>query len=107
MSNISLNVANDFYPRPAGRYTSDGKHSGEAFRSLLLEPKLITLNENDILVVDFTGVTMAGSSFLEEAFGGLVRVSRFNKEKLLRQLNIISPREVIKERIIQYIKEAK
>jgi len=106
MTNISLNVAQDFYPRPAGRYAVDGKYTGEGFRKKLLVPNLNKLSENDKLIIDFTGVTMAGSSFLEEAFGGLVRVEKFDGRKLLNQLDIVSPRIIIKQRILDYINDA-
>ena len=50
---------------------------------------------------------MAGSSFLEEAFGGLVRKGKFSKDFLQKVLVIRSPRRpIIKDRIETYIKEA-
>lgn len=50
---------------------------------------------------------MAGSSFLEEAFGGLVRNREFTKEFLREVLIIRSPRRpIIKDRIETYINEA-
>lgn len=108
--NIVIHVATDFYPRPSGRYEKDGKYTGEAFRKNFLVPtlnRLLTLSAGNRLTIDFTGVTMAGSSFLEEAFGGLVRDHGFNKEYLLRVLDIQSPRRpVIKSRIEEYIKDA-
>lgn len=106
MNNL-INVAKDFYPRPAGRFHEDGNYSGQAFRENLLIPKLEKLPLGQKLIIDFTGVSMAGSSFLEESFGGLVRVAKFNQKKLLNQLEIIGPRVVIKEKIINYIKNAR
>lgn len=107
---IVIHVAEDFYPRPSGRYLKDGQYTGEAFRDRVLIPKLQKIKESgheEPLVVDFSDVTMAGSSFLEEAFGGLVRTNLFSKEFLNRVLVIKSPRRpVINDRIELYIKEA-
>lgn len=104
-------VAKDFYPRPSGRYAKDGMYTGETFREQFLVPRLKKIlngsSTEKLLTVDFTGVTMAGSSFLEEAFGGLVRKHHFDKEELNRVLDIQSPRRpVIKSRIQEYISEA-
>lgn len=109
MSDMIINIAKDFYPRPAGRFSADGEYTGETFREKFLTPKLksIQLSSGSRLIVDFTGVTMAGSSFLEEAFGGLVRKGHFPKDFLQKVLVIQSPRRpIIKERIETYIKEA-
>ena len=51
---------------------------------------------------------MAGSSFLEEAFGGLVRAG-IKKDLILSHLEIlvdIELKELIEDRIYQYIKRA-
>lgn len=69
MSVKQINIANDFTPYPAGRYRDDGDFSGEAFREDLLIPAL----KSGDLEVTLDGVMGLGSSFLEEAFGGLVR----------------------------------
>ena len=84
MSDMIINIATDFYPRPAGRFSADGEYTGETFRDKVLTPKLEELQSasNGHLIIDFTGVTMAGSSFLEEAFGGLVRKGKFSKDFL-------------------------
>jgi len=70
MSNKTINVAEDFSRYPAGRYYDDGPYSGQKFREEYLVP-VITNNEKAIINLD--GVRGYGSSFLEEAFGGLVR----------------------------------
>lgn len=110
MSEKEIHVANDFYPRPSGRYEKDGKYTGEAFRENFLMPALDSIqnyDKNSTLIVDFSDVTMAGSSFLEEAFGGLVRSRKYTKDFLKRVLVIKSPkRPIIGERIKLYITEA-
>lgn len=105
--NIYINVAKDFYPRPAGRFRKDGNYSGQAFREDILVPNLQKLSNGEKITLDFSGVSMAGSSFLEESFGGLIRLEGFNKNSILSQLDLISPRAVIKEKIIDYIGKAK
>ena len=74
---MDLNVATEFYRRPLGRDRSQGTYTGEAFRDDVLIKKINSLAPNEKLYIDFTGVTMSGSSFLEEAFGGLVRKCGF------------------------------
>ncbi|EJB8517514.1 STAS-like domain-containing protein [Acinetobacter baumannii] len=109
MNDMIINIATDFYPRPAGRFSADGEYTGESFRENQLKPKLLEVKKTPgrHLIVDFTGVTMAGSSFLEEAFGGLVRNREFTKEFLREVLIIRSPRRpIIKDRIETYINEA-
>ena len=60
----------DFHPLPHGRYAEDGEGNGQAFRDRFLVP---ALKEGQALVIDLDGAPGYPSSFLEEAFGGLVR----------------------------------
>lgn len=104
---IKINVGEEFYPRPAGRFYEDGSHSGQKFREEYLVPSIEKLSENEKLIVDFSTVTMAGSSFLEESFGGLIRKRKINRDHLLRVLEVISNRKIIIQRIDEYIRDAK
>lgn len=61
----------DFSKFPGPRYKKLGKYSGEEFRETVLMPEID--QGTDDLMVDLDGVLGYGSSFLEEAFGGLVR----------------------------------
>lgn len=83
MSMTKITIARDFSEYPAGRYRDDGDFSGEVFRDDLLEPKLRAF---DIVEVDLDGSMGYGSSFLEEAFGGLVRLGKFTRESLHKKL---------------------
>ena len=65
---IKVNVANDFTKYPSGRYKKNGTTSGEEFRERLLEPHL---KAGEKLEISLDGTIGYGSSFLEEAFGGL------------------------------------
>ena len=66
-----INIARQFAKYPAGRYAKDGPFSGEAFRDKLLFPALC--KEDTRIVVQLDGTRGLASSFLEEAFGGLIR----------------------------------
>ena len=76
-----LKLVRDFHPLPAGRYVVDGAGNGTTFRERFLVP---ALREQRALVIDLDGAPGYPSSFLEEAFGGLVR-SQFPPE-LIRKL---------------------
>ena len=69
-----INVAKEFTETPGARYKTQGAFSGEEFRDDILYPKFIeSISNNEKLVVNLDGGYGYGSSFLEEAFGGLVR----------------------------------
>lgn len=75
-----IDVAKDFTPKPYGRYLADDdERSAEVFRRDFLVP---AINKKERFLVDLSGSNRYGSSFLEEAFGGLVREEGFSKEQL-------------------------
>lgn len=67
---LVIDVAKDFSPKPFGRYEVDSDRSAEAFRKKFLIP---ALNAGAPFIVDLSGSNRYSSSFLEEAFGGLIR----------------------------------
>jgi hypothetical protein len=93
---MTIFVAKDFSKMPCVRKRDDGKKSGEEFRDEILLP---ALNTNDQVTVDLNGVLTLGSSFLEEAFGGLVRKGYFTAKQLSSKL-------IIKFQVESYIKES-
>lgn len=99
-----INIASDFSVFPAGRYRTDGPHSGEKFRLELLMPALW---ESALVTVYLDGTMGYSSSFLKEAFGGLVCKSGFLVSELRSKLTIISDhdRTLITE-IWSYIDQA-
>lgn len=102
MNTKSIALAADFSPSPAGRFTEDGPFPGAVFRDSLLLP---AIKSSDKVIVDMMGTELAGSSFLEEAFGGLIRAGL--TEKMLKEkLQIQSPRDSDPVRIWRYIHEA-
>jgi len=66
----------DFAEFPGPRYRKLGPCSGEEFRDSVLEP---AIRESGVdIQIDLDGAFGYGSSFLEEAFGGLVRLKIIN-----------------------------
>ena len=108
MTRISL--AEDFSPFPAGRYhPGDGPHTGQRFREERLVPALGELGEAERLEVVFDGVEGCGSSFLDEAFGGLVRDAGFSKAFLEKHLRLTTSDSDLKDVVglaYQHIAEA-
>lgn len=87
MSNVVFSIAKDFSPNPGPRYKRQGANSGEALRRRLLEVLEKTDGE---VIIDLDGTKGIGSSFLDEAFGGLVRWNRKAKDDLLRRFKFQS-----------------
>jgi len=100
----TINIADEFSKVPYGRYPDDGENNGERFRNEFLVP---SLNEFEKIIVELDGTRGYGSSFLDEAFGGLIRKNIINKENLLSKLEIVSKFESYKLEIESYISEAK
>lgn len=91
----------EFSDTPAGRYRKDSPRSGEQFREELLIPALA---EDAAVEVDLDGTLGFGSSFLEEAFGGLVRKG-FSGRDLHSRLKVKSSVPMYLNRVWQYIDE--
>ncbi|MBU2848594.1 STAS-like domain-containing protein [Acidithiobacillus ferriphilus] len=100
----TIYIADDFSTTPAGRYKSDGQFSGEKFRDDILMPALKT---HDIVIVNLDNTIGYGSSFLEEAFGGIIRSGTFTHKELKKKLKIKSSRSFYINRVWSYIEAAK
>ncbi|OAI15580.1 hypothetical protein A1359_09190 [Methylomonas lenta] len=103
MSNKVICIAKNYSDTPAGRYYSDGSFSGERFREEFLYP---ALKDNEHVEINLDGTLGLGSSFLEEAFGGLIREKGMCLDDIKMKLEIISQRAVYKNRIWEYLEEA-
>ncbi|CAM3539984.1 DUF4325 domain-containing protein [Deinococcus saxicola] len=101
MTQISL--AKDFSVFPAGRFRKNAKHSGEAFRDDFLYPAL--LNADNVEVV-LNGTRGFNPSFLEEAFGGLIREKGMIKADLDNRLILTCEDRSIVIEINRYISNA-
>jgi hypothetical protein len=103
MDRKTISIAKDFTETPVGRYITDGPYSGEAFRENLLFP---TLSSGATVEVDLNGALGYGSSFLEEAFGGLIREKGMSLRDLKNRLIITSDRKFYIERVWRYLSDA-
>jgi STAS-like domain of unknown function (DUF4325) len=99
----TVSVARDFTRFPSGRYKANGGTSGEAFREQFLEPPL---QRGESVVVDLDGTVGYGSSFLEEAFGGLVRRLRLPPDKIRSRLTLKSDDPDLIAEVQTYIAQA-
>jgi hypothetical protein len=99
---ITVRVS-DFSKCPAGRYRTDGAFSGQAFREDVLGPTLS--KSSGRVVVHMDGTLGYGSTFLEEAFGGLVR-DGFSTAELYRRLHVESSDSSLHTEIWGYIEAA-
>lgn len=95
-----INIERQFSRYPAGRYLSDGPYSGEKFRTDFLIPAMEADKER--FVVELDGARGYGSSFLEEAFGGLVRAG-YPADEILARIDLRSEDASLIEEIREYI----
>ena len=93
---MKISIAKDFSKYPAGRFPEDGPYNGTTFREEMLVPRLNELTAPERLEVTLDGVAGVGSSFLEEAFGGLVR-SGMPKELLEERLIVSAKDETLRD----------
>lgn len=103
---MKIIIAKDFSDTPGGRKISEGDFSGELFRQQLLLPKYEeAVKKNDKLEIDFDGAFGYPPSFLDEAFGGLVKI--LHKKNILQNIVIISNDDLtIERRIKKYVADA-
>ncbi|MDI3399624.1 STAS-like domain-containing protein [Pseudomonas sp. V88_4] len=79
---FTINVVKDFSKKPYGRYPNEGD-CGQTFRQEKLAP---ALREYDKVHVILDGYNRYGRSFLDEAFGGLIREEGFKWADLKERL---------------------
>ena len=106
MTNVvhEISVAHDFSKEPCGRTRQDGCFSGQEFREKYLAPALL---KPGALLVNLDDTDGYSSSFLEEAFGGLVRNQGFCPDDLRKKLRILSLQDpTLIDEIDQYLDEA-
>lgn len=99
---ITIRIASEFSKYPAGRFLRDGPYSGEAFRKKFLEPNI---RSHDKVIIEMDGARGYGSSFLEEAFGGLVRKG-FAKQELKERLEIRASNKSLPVEVFDFIDRA-
>jgi len=103
---ITLHVR-EFTTTPGPRFKDDGRYSGEEFRENYLLPRYLeAVDSGACLHVILEATKGYASSFLEEAFGGLVRKG-YKKSDIKKHLIIhSSDRPWYKPEIYSYIDEA-
>jgi hypothetical protein len=108
---VRINVAGEFSKFPSGRDDIDGPNNGTRFRKELLVPRFkAAVAQCAELTVELDEVLSFGSSFLEEAFGGMIRREGISKSDLMRVLKILPGREGNRrysDAIYRYIQEAR
>lgn len=82
----TIRIADDLSKTPSGRYRKAGTESGKELREKLVA----ALKKNDDVTVVLDGTEGYGSSFLEEAFGGLVRLKLFSVDDIRKRLKIVA-----------------
>lgn len=104
---IELTILKDFSATPGTRHRFEGDFSGEKLREEVLEPILReAIESNKLLVINLDGTAGYGTSFLEEAFGGLIRAG-FNYKSVIDHIKLISnEEEYLIDDIYQYLQEA-
>lgn len=106
MKTHELDIGRDFSDVPSGRYPEDGNFNGERFRKEFLVPLLREFDRVSVILDNTEGF---GSSFLEEAFGGLIREEGFRLADILPKLVLVSERDRTKRykrKIEQYMEKA-
>ena len=106
-----IDIAQQFSPYPIGRDKNDSDVNGERFRREFLVPtlKLVDAEPDATVTIRLDGLQSISSSFLEEAFGGLVRFEGFTSNWLKKHLKFKYDRnglKVAEMSIWQYINQA-
>ena len=104
----NLKVSKEFTSTPGPRYRKEGTFSGQQFREdFLLDAIRKAIESDEILVVDLDGTAGYGTSFLEEAFGGLIRENNLELSVIDSHFEIISTEEeYLIDDISEYLKNA-
>ncbi|WP_152492624.1 STAS-like domain-containing protein [Roseovarius sp. THAF27] len=102
----TINIAEDFTRYPGGRYPRDGEGNGTDFRDRFLVP---ILKDHDKAVIILDGAAGYPSSFLDEAFAGLVRNEGFSADVVLASFELVAKEpgfNRVIEMISRYVREA-
>lgn len=87
MVSTVFSIAKDFSPFAGPRFKRQGNHSGEALRSKLV--RFLQAHPGEVTIV-LDGTKGMGSSFLDEAFGGLIRNEGWAKRDVEERLKFQS-----------------
>ena len=95
-----INIAREYSRFPAGRYRTDGPYSGERFRDEVLVP---ALRRGGQVEVELDGTAGYGSSFLEEAFGGLIRKHVLSVTEAADRIRLVTSDDSLESEIRGYM----
>jgi uncharacterized protein DUF4325 len=106
LQRVELNVAKEFARIPGPRKRAEGEFSGEEFLETQLRPRFIEAQQSGAtLHVNLDGTVGYGTSFLEEAFGGLAR--EFGVREVEQHLEVTCTDEpYLQDQIWKYIRNA-
>lgn len=106
---LMLKISKDFSRTPGPRYRVEGDFSGEEFREQVLRNHVLqAINTGEKLTIDLDGTEGYGTSFLEEAFGGLIREDHLGYNEVVDTLHFISnEEEYLIDDIQSYLYDAK
>ena len=104
-----IKIAIDFSKTPGVRYEQEGDHPGSDFRERILLPKLQeAISKGDKLTIDLDGTSGLGTSFLEESFGGLIRVNKIRYNDIMNTLVFIATEDPdYIDEIQEYLQDAR
>lgn len=101
-------ISKDFSVTPGPRFIDEGEYSGELLRKSHLIPAITeVMKSGGKLIVDLDGTHGYLTSFLEEAFGGLIREDGISLSSINDTLEFISTEEAyLLDDIEEYLQEA-
>lgn len=102
-TDVTVRVASDFSKYPSGRTVKDSRFSGDEFRQKFLTRPL---QEKRNVFVYLDGVLGYGSSFIDQAFGGLRRFDNIPLKDLEDHLHIVTNYSDLKFEIWSVIRSA-
>jgi hypothetical protein len=105
---MKIKIATDFSRIPTARTPEEGEFGGIEFRQKILLPKLKeAISNKEKLEIDLDGTAGLGTSFLEESFGGLIRIDKMDYKTVLDTIVLISIDDLdYVDEIYTYLKEA-
>lgn len=104
--NTIINIAQQYTRFPGGRYPEDGDGNGTDFRERFLLP-ILAQHQHATIILD--GAAGYPSSFLDEAFAGLVRKHGYSAKQVLAAFTFVADQPNLKpfvEMIKRYVSQA-
>lgn len=97
----------DFSKTPNGRTSEDGPYNGYRYRVQFVRPAFKeALENNKVAQFDFDDIVPPGSSFLDEAFAGLIKEDGYPLDTVKKHISFISKFPLYKMQIEDYYVDA-